>query len=84
MSQRMGTRGTPGTRRRFLELLVAVVALHVVAITLYYALDVAHQSAVVQRRFAWTWMALSVAVVLIGLQRLKRARRAKPPVTPRP
>jgi hypothetical protein len=63
-------------RRRFLEFLASVGAVHVIAITLYYALDVSHTPAARQRMFAWAWMAFTVAVVLIGLQRIKRARRA--------
>jgi hypothetical protein len=64
------------TRRRFLELLVSVAMVHGVAIALYYGLDAAHWAARVQRWFAWGWMAVTAAVVLVGLQRLKRARRA--------
>lgn len=63
-------------RRRFLEFLASVGAVHVIAIALYYALDVAHTPASRQRMFAWAWMGLTIAVVLIGLQRIKRARRA--------
>jgi hypothetical protein len=63
-------------RRRFLEFLVGVAAIHVLAIVIYYLADVAHAPARHQRLFAWTWMALTVLVVLVGLQRLKRARRA--------
>ena len=62
-------------RRRFLEFLVGVAAVHVVAITLYYALGIARAAESRQRLFAWGWMALTVAVVVIGLQRIKRARR---------
>jgi hypothetical protein len=64
------------TRRRFLQFLVSVALVHVVAIGAYYALDLSHQPARTQRLFAWGWMAATVAVVLVGLQRLKRARRA--------
>jgi hypothetical protein len=64
------------TRRRFLEFLVSVAAVHVVAIMAYYLLDVASAPDRTQRMFAWGWMGLTVAVVLVGLQRLKRARRA--------
>lgn len=71
------------TRRRFLEFLASVAAVHIIAITLYYTLDVAHTPAGRQRMFAWTWMGLTVAVVLIGLQRLKRARRARQGATQR-
>jgi hypothetical protein len=53
-----------------------VAVVHVVAIALYYGTDVAHAPAAKQRFFAWIWMGLTVAVVMIGLQRIKRARRA--------
>ena len=66
----------PATRRRFLELLVGIAVVHGVAIALYYALDLPHRPEQVQRIFAWSWMAVTIAVVLVGLQRLKRARRA--------
>jgi hypothetical protein len=62
------------TRRRFLELLVSVAIVHAVAIALYYALDIPRTPAQSQRRFAWIWMGLTVVVVVIGVQRLKRAR----------
>ncbi|MEX2152103.1 MAG: hypothetical protein WD825_02130 [Gemmatimonadaceae bacterium] len=62
-------------RRRFLEFLVGVAAVHVVAIALYYALDLSHAPARQQRFFAWGWMAATIAVVFAGLQRIKRARR---------
>lgn len=61
-------------RRRFLEFIIAITAVHVVAITLYYALGVSHAAARSQRMFAWGWMAVTIAVVYVGLQRLKRAR----------
>lgn len=63
-------------RRRFLEFLIGVAAVHVVAITIYYAVDIAHTSARQQRLFAWVWMGATVLVVFVGLQRIKRARRA--------
>ena len=64
-------------RRRFLEFLVSVAAVHAVAIALYYAIDLPHTPPREQRVFAWVWMAVTVAVVFVGLQRLKRARRAR-------
>ena len=67
--------GASPVRRRFLSFVVAVGAVHVVAIALYYAFGVAHATARTQRLFAWTWMAVTVAVVFHGLQRIKRARR---------
>lgn len=67
---------TSPVRRRFLEFLVSVALVHVVAIALYYGMDIAHADAGRQRVFAWSWMAVTVAVVFAGLQRLKRARAA--------
>ncbi|MGH7637007.1 MAG: hypothetical protein ACREOK_05095 [Gemmatimonadaceae bacterium] len=67
-------RQTTPTRRRFLQFLVSVAVVHVTAIAVYYAF-VADSSARTQRTFAWAWMGATVAVVLVGLQRIKRARR---------
>ena len=69
--------GASPARRRFLEFLVAVATVHVVAIALYYAMDVPHATVRMQRLFAWSWMAVTVAVMFAGLQRIKRARRAR-------
>lgn len=66
------------TRRRFLELLASVALLHALAIALYHALDISRATTRTQQTFAWVWMGVTVAAVLIGTQRLKRARRAKP------
>ena len=64
-------------RRRFLELLVSVAAVHIIAIAIYYALDIPQAPARRQQFYAWGWMAVTVAVVFVGLQRIKRARRSK-------
>ena len=66
--------GASPTRVRFRQFLLAVAVVHVGAIAFYYGLDVPHASVRVQRVFAWAWMALTVAVVFAGLQRIKRAR----------
>jgi hypothetical protein len=63
------------TRRRFLQFLVSVAMVHVIAIALYYALGVQRMPTREQRTFAWGWMGVTVGVVLVGLQRIKRARR---------
>ena len=67
---------TSPVRRRFLEFLISVALVHVIAIALYYGTDVAHATAARQRVFGWLWMGATVVVVFIGLQRLKRARVA--------
>jgi hypothetical protein len=64
-------------RRKFLAFIVAVVLVHVVAIGLYYALGIPDASTGTQRVFGWSWLAATVAVVFVGLQRLKRARRQR-------
>jgi len=64
-------------RRRFLEFLVSVAAVHVVAIALFYGLDMPHSPDARQRMFAWIWMGATVLVVFVGLQRIKRARRQR-------
>lgn len=63
-------------RRSFLQFLLSVAAVHVVAIALYYGLDVPQADPGMQRRFGWVWMGATVSVVLVGLRRLKRARRS--------
>ena len=64
-------------RRSFLQFLLSVAVVHVVAIALYYGLDVSQADPRMQRRFGWVWMGATVGVVLVGLQRLKRARRGR-------
>ena len=61
-------------RKRFREFLIAMVLLHISAISLYYALGVARSPTWQQRWFAWIWMGATVFVVFVGLQRIKRAR----------
>lgn len=62
-------------RRRFLEFIVAIGVLHAIAIAAYYLFDVPQAPLRQQRIYGWAWMALTVAVVVVGLQRIKRARR---------
>jgi hypothetical protein len=64
-------------RRAFLQLMTAVAVVHLSAIALYYGLDIPEATAMRQRAFAWTWIMLTAMVVLVGLQRLKRARRLR-------
>lgn len=62
-------------RRRFQQFLVTIALVHLVAIAAYYGLRVRSWPEAEQRLFAWVWMGATVAAVLIGLQRIKRARR---------
>jgi hypothetical protein len=64
-------------RRAMLQFMTAVATLHVVAIALYYALDIASASDARQRTFGWVWIVATAALVIGGLQRIKRIRRAR-------
>ena len=63
-------------RRRMLEFVAATAALHGTAIALYYALDIRGAPLTRQRMFGWVWMGATVALIVLALQRIKRARRA--------
>ena len=65
------------SRRKFLEFIVAVAIVHAAAIGLYYGLGIPDAPTGTQRVFGWVWLAATVAVVVIGLQRVKRARRQR-------
>lgn len=69
-----GPRPPSLARRRFRQFLLAVATLHVLAIAGYYALDVADAPARWQRAYAGTWMGLTVALIVVGLRRIRRAR----------
>ena len=64
-------------RRALRDFAIAIVALHLVAIALYYALGIAARPERLQRMYAWGWMGLTVVAVFAGLQRVKGARRAR-------
>ncbi|MEX2178566.1 MAG: hypothetical protein WD801_07635 [Gemmatimonadaceae bacterium] len=65
-------------RGRFLQFLGSVVVLHVIAIAAYYSLGIPRAAERLQKLYAWGWMGLTVVVVVVGIQRLKRARRGGP------
>ena len=72
------TRPAPSPARRALrDFAIAIVALHLVAIALYYALAIPAKPERVQRLYGWGWMGLTVVAVFAGLQRIKRARRVR-------
>jgi high-affinity Fe2+/Pb2+ permease len=61
-------------RGHLLRLALGVVAVHAVAIALYYALDVASRSVDFQRGFTVAWTVATLPVVLVGLSRVRAAR----------
>ena len=62
-------------RRRFLHLVLSVVALDAVIVAIWYAMDIRHGSQTLQFRFGVGWMLLTLLVVGIGLKRFHAARR---------
>ena len=71
----------PEIRRHLLHMVIGVVAVHALAITLYYALDVPQRPTNFRRVFTGVWMVATLPVVLVGLSRVRaariRARRAR-------
>lgn len=63
-------------RRRFLELVLAVVVVDAIVIGIWRALDIEHASQRDQFRFGVAWMVVTLVVVGIGLKRFHAARRA--------
>ncbi|GLC24157.1 hypothetical protein [Roseisolibacter agri] len=64
----------PELRRHLLHMVLGVVAVHAIAIALYYALDVEHRPANFRRIFTAVWMVATLPVVLVGLSRVRKAR----------
>jgi hypothetical protein len=67
--------GPSPAKRALREFAIVIAALHLAAIGLYYGLGIPARPERVQRWYGWGWMALTIAVVFVGLQRVKRARR---------
>ena len=64
----------PEIRRHLLHMVLGVVAVHALAIALYYALDVPQRPPNFRRIFTGVWMVATLPVVLVGLARVRAAR----------
>ena len=71
----------PELRRRVFQLVISVVVLDVIALAGYQLAHVGDRNARSQLIFTGTWLALTVLLVLVGLNRVRdarlRGRRAK-------
>ncbi|MGZ8456627.1 MAG: hypothetical protein ACXWZ4_08530 [Gemmatirosa sp.] len=71
----------PELRRHLMHMMIGVLAVHAIAIALYYGLDVEQRSPNFRRIFTAIWMLATLPVVLVGLARVRaariRARRAR-------
>lgn len=68
--------GTPASRRLLLTMVVLVVALHAIAIGIYYGLGVAHRPNQLQTAFVAVWTAATLAIVLVYVKRIRQIRDA--------
>jgi putative Mn2+ efflux pump MntP len=64
-------------RRLLLQLVAAVVVLDVAAIGLYYGLHIQRTTPRTQALFTGTWTVLTLVIVLMGLGRIRAARRRR-------
>jgi putative Mn2+ efflux pump MntP len=64
-------------RKLLLRLIAGVVVLDVVAIGLYYGLHVQRSTSRTQAIFAGAWTVLTLVVVLVGLGKIRVARRRR-------
>ena len=65
---------SPAVRTAVLRLVVSVVALDAVAIAVYYLADIPLRPTSIRYPFFGAWMLLTLAVVLVGLHRIRIAR----------
>ena len=68
--------GTPLSRKILLTMVSLVLALHVVAITLYYALGIARRPNQIQMGFVVLWMLATLGIVLVYMKRIRKIRDA--------
>jgi hypothetical protein len=66
--------GRAALRRAVLELVLLVVLVDVVFVAIYYWVDLAHASRSVTLPYTVIWMAVTLAVVLRGLGRVRAER----------
>jgi Zn-dependent protease len=75
-----------GQLKRYLLFMVGgIVALDAVAIGLYYAFHIKMATPRTQLMFSGTWTIVSLAVVLVGLSKIRMTRvryRQRPPAQP--
>ena len=64
-------------RKLLLQLIAAVVVLDVAAMALYYGLDIQRTTTRTQTLFTGAWTILTLIVVMVGLGRIRTARRRR-------
>lgn len=64
-------------RKLLLRMVAAVVALDIAAIGLYYGLHIQRTTPRTQALFTGTWTVLTLIIVLVGLGKIRTARRRR-------
>jgi hypothetical protein len=64
----------PELRRHLMHMVIGVLAVHAIAVALYYGLDVEQRPPTFRRVFTAVWMLATLPVVLVGLTRVRAAR----------
>jgi len=64
-------------RKLLLQMVAAVVILDIAAIGLYYGLHIQRTATRTQALFTGTWTVLTLIIVLVGLGRIRAARRRR-------
>ena len=64
-------------RRAALQLILGVMALHAVALSVYYLADISHTSPRVQTWFTAAWTMSTALVVALLLRRVRLIRRGR-------
>ena len=68
--------GTPASRKLLLTMVSLVVALDVVAITLYYILGIERRPNQLQTGFVVVWSLATLAIVTVYMKRIRQIRDA--------
>jgi hypothetical protein len=64
----------PELRRHLMQMMLGVLAVHAIAIALYYALGVEQRPPTFRRVFTGIWTIATLPIVLVGLARVRAAR----------
>jgi hypothetical protein len=68
--------GTPASRKLLLTMVVLVIAVHAIAIGIYFAFDVARRPNPLQTGFVIVWTVATLAIVLVYMKRIRQIRDA--------
>ena len=68
--------GTAQSRKLLYTMVILVVALHAIAIGLYYGLGIGQRTNQLQTVFVAVWTVATLAIVLVYLKRIRQIRDA--------